>query len=98
MGTAYAQVKTDAGGVEGTTNADGVRAFLGVPYAAPPVGALRWQAPQPVAPWTGVKQAAAFGARCMQGPIFGDMVFRDQVSEDCLYLNVWAPAARRSCR
>src|SRR6476620_10086614 len=88
---AYAQVKTDAGVVEATTNAGGVRAFVGVPYAAPPVGALRWQAPQPVAPWTGVKQAATFGARCMQGPIFGDMVFRDQVSEDCLYLNVWAP-------
>ena len=68
-----------------------MRAFLGVPYAAPPVGALRWQAPQPVTPWTGVKQAATFGARCMQGPIFGDMVFRDQLSEDCLYLNVWAP-------
>jgi len=89
----FAQVKTDAGVVEGTTNPAGVRAFLGVPYAAPPVGALRWQAPQPVAPWTGVKQAATFGARCMQGSIFGDMVFRDQMSEDCLYLNVWAPAS-----
>src|SRR6478735_6435009 len=88
---AYAQVKTDAGVVEGTTNADGMRAFLGVPYAAPPVGTLRWQAPQPVTPWAGVKQAATFGARCMQGSIFGDMVFRDQLSEDCLYLNVWAP-------
>ena len=93
LGTADAQVKTDAGAVAGTTNADGVRAFLGVPYAAPPVGALRWQAPQPAVPWTGVKQAATFGARCMQGPIFGDMVFRDQLSEDCLYLNVWAPAS-----
>ena len=92
---ASAQVKTDAGAVEGTTNADGVRAFLGVPYAAPPVGALRWQAPQPVAPWTGVKHAATFGARCTQGPIFGDMVFRDQLSEDCLYLNVWAPRQPR---
>jgi len=88
----YAQVRTDAGAVEGATNADGVRAFLGIPYAAPPVGALRWQAPQAVAPWTGVKQATAFGARCMQGPIFNDMIFRDQLSEDCLYLNVWAPA------
>src|SRR4051794_25015784 len=87
----YAQVKTDAGAVEGATSADGVRAFLGIPYAAPPVGALRWQAPQPVTPWTAVKQVTAFGARCMQGPIFNDMIFRDQLSEDCLYLNVWAP-------
>jgi para-nitrobenzyl esterase len=89
----YAQVKTDAGPVEGTKNADGVRVFLGIPYAAPPVGALRWEAPQRVAPWTEVRQATAFGARCMQGPIYTDMVFRDQLSEDCLYLNVWAPAS-----
>jgi para-nitrobenzyl esterase len=90
--SAFAQVKTESGAVEGTSNADGVRAFLGIPYGAPPVGALRWQAPQPVPPWTGIKRATTFGARCMQGPIFGDMVFRDQPSEDCLYLNVWAPA------
>ena len=88
-----AQVKTDAGLIEGTTSADGaVRAFLGVPYAAPPVGPLRWKAPQPVAPWQGVRKATAFGARCIQGRIFDDMIFRDEMSEDCLYLNVWTPA------
>jgi hypothetical protein len=70
-----------------------VRVFEGVPFAAPPVGALRWQAPQPAAPWTGVRKADQFGARCYQGNIFGDMIFRDKgISEDCLYLNVWTPS------
>jgi len=88
-----AQVKTDAGVVEGTTSVDGkVRTFLGIPYAAPPVGVLRWKAPQPVVPWTGVRKASSFGARCTQGRIFDDMIFRDEMSEDCLYLNVWTPA------
>ena len=100
--SAFAQVKTDAGTVEGTTSVDGkVRTFLGIPYAAPPVGALRWKAPQPVAPWTGVRKATSFGARCMQGRIFDDMIFRDEMSEDCLYLNVWTPRASprvASCR
>src|SRR6185437_3745495 len=67
--------------------------FQGIPYAAPPVGALRWQPPQPVKPWSGVRQVRGFGPRCMQLPLFGDMVFRaDGMSEDCLYLNVWKPA------
>lgn len=89
---AGAQVRTQAGLVEGTVSADGhVRTFIGIPYAAPPVGQLRWQAPQPVTPWDGVRKATTFGARCMQGPIFSDMIFRDQMSEDCLYLNVWTP-------
>jgi para-nitrobenzyl esterase len=73
---------------------DGVtlREFQGIPYAAPPVGALRWKPPQPVAPWSGVRQARRFGPRCMQLPLFGDMVFRaNGMSEDCLYLNVWTP-------
>ena len=86
-------VKTKAGLVEGTATADqAVRAFLGVPYAAPPVGELRWREPQPAAPWQGVRKATAFGARCPQGRIFDDMVFRDEPAEDCLYLNVWTPA------
>ena len=92
---AAAQVKTSAGLLEGEASADGaVRAYKGVPFAAPPVGALRWQAPQPPAPWSGVRKAVKFGARCEQGPIFGDMIFRDEPSEDCLYLNVWTPAAK----
>src|SRR6185312_16217623 len=75
-------------------SADGkVRAFEGIPFAAPPVGKLRWQAPQPVAAWDGVKKATAFGSRCMQAPIYSDMIFRDPgPSEDCLYVNVWTPA------
>ncbi len=85
---------TDAGQLEGAVSADSkVRIFRGIPFAAPPVGALRWKAPQPVPSWAGVRQATDFGARCMQGRIFNDMVFRDSgPSEDCLYLNVWTPA------
>ena len=88
------QVKVEGGVLAGIAGADPtVRVFEGVPFAAPPVGALRWQAPQPAAPWTGVRQADQFGARCYQGNIFGDMIFRDKgISEDCLYLNVWTPS------
>jgi para-nitrobenzyl esterase len=74
--------------------ASGVRAYKGVPYAAPPVGPLRWRPPQPVAPWTGVRSAEAFGPNSMQGIVFGDI---DPtvcgISEDCLTLNVWTPAS-----
>ncbi|MEO6994965.1 MAG: carboxylesterase family protein, partial [Lacunisphaera sp.] len=91
---AHAQIKTDAGLVQGLpADAAGVRAFEGIPFAAPPVGELRWKAPQPVAPWTGVRPAVEFGPRAMQAPIFSDMIFRDAgPSEDCLYLNVWTPS------
>ncbi len=92
--TAGAEVRTTGGLVEGTTVADGkVRVYKGIPYAAPPVGELRWKPPQPAAPWTGVRQATAFGPQCMQGTIFSDIVFDRPASEDCLYLNVWTPAA-----
>jgi para-nitrobenzyl esterase len=88
------RVTTASGVVEGMAAADpGIRAFEGIPFAAPPVGNLRWQPPQPVAPWTGIREAKAFGPRCMQTHMFADMVFRDAgPSEDCLYLNVWTPA------
>jgi len=87
------RVKTAHGVVEGTMVTEGVRAFRGIPFAAPPVGDLRWQPPQPVKPWEGVRRAERFGPRAMQRPIFGDMNFRsDGISEDCLYLNVWTPA------
>ncbi len=70
-----------------------VLTYLGIPYAAPPVGDLRWRPPQPAAAWTGIRQGDKFGARCMQGSVFDDMIFRDSgSSEDCLYLNVWTPA------
>jgi para-nitrobenzyl esterase len=90
---AEVQVRTEAGVVEGAASADGkVVIFKGIPFAAPPVGELRWKEPQPVARWEGVRKATEFGARCMQARIFEDMVFRDAgPSEDCLYLNVWTP-------
>ncbi len=82
------------GVLEGVISADDkVRTFKGIPYAAPPVGPLRWKEPQPAAAWEGVRRASEYGARCMQGSIYADMVFRDSgPSEDCLYLNLWMPA------
>jgi para-nitrobenzyl esterase len=74
----------------------GVWLFRGIPYAAPPVGDLRWQPPQPVIPWAGVKAADHFSAVCMQAQAATDSnAWREgtyPVSEDCLYLNVWTPA------
>ena len=87
------QVKTVDGVVEGVMEKSGIRTFRGIPFAAPPVGDLRWKPPQPVKNWEGVHRADRFGPRAMQRPIFGDMNFRsDGMSEDCLYLNVWTPA------
>jgi para-nitrobenzyl esterase len=87
-------VKTDLGPVRGKISADGkIDIFLGIPYAAPPTGRLRWKPPQPAATWTDTHNATAFGSRCMQLPIYSDMVFEDPgMSEDCLNLNVWAPS------
>jgi para-nitrobenzyl esterase len=91
-------VKTASGTLEGTGPLpSGVREFKGIPFAQPPVGNLRWTAPQPAATWNGVRQAKEFGPRCMQLPIYGDMGFRSNgMSEDCLYLNVWTPAKSSS--
>ena len=87
------RVQTANGLLEGV-NAFDVRYFKGVPFAAPPVGDLRWKEPQPVKNWEGVRKADKFGPRAMQRPIYSDMMFRsDGVSEDCLYLNIWTPAA-----
>jgi para-nitrobenzyl esterase len=80
------------GALQGTREASGVISFKGVPFAAPPVGPLRWKAPQPVANWRGVRKADTFGPRPMQLALFGDMGFRSTgMSEDSLYLNVWTP-------
>jgi para-nitrobenzyl esterase len=74
----------------------GVRLYRGIPYAAPPVGNLRWRPPQPVVPWTGIKAADHFGSACMQAPTDTEgNAWREglvPVSEDCLYINVWTPA------
>ncbi len=86
------RVKVANGILEGVDES-GVFAFKGIPFAAPPVGDLRWREPQPAKNWEGVRKADKFGPRPMQRPIFGDMQFRsDGMSEDCLYLNVWTPA------
>ena len=91
------RAKTANGVVEGTRTSAGIRVFRGLPFAAPPVGELRWKAPQPVKNWTGVRPAVEFGPNCMQRPIYGDMEFRNTgTSEDCLYLNVWTPAKSAS--
>jgi len=81
-------------------SADGqVRDFLGIPYAAPPVGLLRWRPPQAAPKWHHVRQATSFGPRCMQPRIYKDMVFRDPgQSEDCLTLNIWTPAKSKKAR
>jgi para-nitrobenzyl esterase len=87
------RVKTQSGTLEGTVTADAsVRIFRGIPFAAPPVGDLRWRPPQPVQHWKGVRQAVEFGPHCVQGKVFGDIVFRGkEMSEDCLSLTVWTP-------
>jgi len=91
-------VKTDKGKVHGAFSTDGkVRSFVGIPYAAPPVGQLRWKAPQPAAAWKGVRPATEFGHHCWQFGVSADMVFRDAgESEDCLTLNVWTPAGAKT--
>jgi len=88
------RVKVQGGTLEGTVGRDpAIRRFGAVPFAAPPVGNLRWQAPQPVVPWKGVRKADQFGAHCTQGRVFDDIIFRnDTMSEDCLSLTVWTPA------
>ena len=86
-------VRTEAGRVQGTRT-DGVNAYLGLPYAAPPVGPLRWRPPQPAGAWTGVRLATRFAPACMQTGVSMPGETPPKVSEDCLYLNVWSPPSR----
>ncbi|MBD0851813.1 carboxylesterase/lipase family protein [Maribacter arenosus] len=90
------QVKIENGTIEGNYNTHtGIQTYFGVPFAKPPIGELRWKAPQPLDNWEGVKETKVFGPRPMQTLVFGDMKSRSNgVSEDCLYLNVWTPAKR----
>jgi len=94
------EVSVENGKLQGTTNEDHtVRMFRGIPFAAPPVGELRWKAPQPALNWSGVRQADKFGAPCLQTNVFGDIYFRDaQPSEDCLTLDIWIPAKPASAK
>ena len=88
---AQTQVKAAEGILEGK-DLSGITIFKGVPFAAPPVGNLRWKAPQPVQKWEGVRKATEYGPNPMQEALFGDMNFGTKVnSEDCLYLNIWTP-------
>jgi para-nitrobenzyl esterase len=88
---AFAQKATPpvqvTGGTISGTKSEGVKTFLGIPFAAPPVGDLRWRAPQTVVPWQGIKTATQFSPACAQKV---DWVTGPK-SEDCLYLNIWAP-------
>lgn len=88
------QITISSGIVEGEFDIKtNIQSFKGIPFAQPPVGDLRWKAPQPVTSWNSVKQTKKFGPRAIQSNVFGDMGFRsDGMSEDCLYLNVWSPA------
>jgi para-nitrobenzyl esterase len=92
-----AAVAVDGGRITGALapGSDMVWTYKGIPFAAPPVGNLRWREPQPVVPWQGVREATGFGRACLQslrqeGSFYGQMV--DQMGEDCLYLNVWTAA------
>ena len=88
------KIKTTLGTLEGTATPDGaVHAFKGIPYAAPPVGNLRWAPPQPAAKFQGLFAAKDYGNHCAQANSFADMIFHDAgPSEDCLSLNIWTPA------
>jgi para-nitrobenzyl esterase len=93
-------VRTESGWLSGTRSHDAtVHAFKGVPYAQPPVGELRWQAPRPVKPWQGERAADRFGPRCIQPEYPSNSISffgSEAESEDCLYLNVWTPTLDRA--
>ncbi|MBT0667967.1 carboxylesterase family protein [Novosphingobium profundi] len=90
-----AQVTVADGRLEGT-QADGVLAWKGIPFAAAPIGDLRWRAPQPATPWSGVRDASQYGHDCMQVPFPSDAApLGTPPAEDCLYLNVWKPAGAK---
>ena len=89
---AFSQIQTakvTGGEVRGVVT-EGISVFKGIPFAAPPMGELRWKAPAPVKAWTGIRKADIFGPACMQAA--NSMGNTAPVSEDCLYLNVWTPA------
>jgi para-nitrobenzyl esterase len=91
-------VETTSGRVSGIAGRNGVVAYLGIPYAAPPTGALRWRAPQPALSWTGIRAAAEYGPPCFQAKWAGRSPDLTLMSEDCLTLNVWVPQRRQAER
>jgi para-nitrobenzyl esterase len=89
-------VTIESGTLQGTLN-DGVIAFKGIPFAAPPSGALRWRGPQSAAKWGGVRDASAYGNDCMQLPFPSDAAPLGTLpAEDCLYANIWRPATKQT--
>jgi para-nitrobenzyl esterase len=85
-------VRTTDGSVRGSV-VDGVASWKGIPFAAPAVGPLRWRAPQPATPWSGVRDAVEYQHDCVQLPFPSDAApLGTTPSEDCLYLNIWKPA------
>lgn len=90
------QTKIKNGLIEGNYDTESrISKYFGIPFAKPPVGGLRWKAPEPADNWEGVKETKKFGPRPVQANVFGDMnSWSDGLSEDCLYLNVWSPAKR----
>jgi len=101
VSTALAQVQSarvTGGEVQGVV-VNGIASFKGIPFAAPPVGQNRWRSPQPVVPWSGVRRADTFAPACMQDTALAARLGAPtEVSEDCLYLNVWTPAKSSSER
>jgi para-nitrobenzyl esterase len=90
---AAALALTTSGSISGVREA-GVSVYKGVPFAAPPLGELRWRPPEPPAPWTGTRNAIAFAPACMQEGVSMPGEVPPADSEDCLYLNIWTPAKR----
>ncbi|MBN2062321.1 MAG: carboxylesterase family protein [Deltaproteobacteria bacterium] len=88
---APAPVRVEGGVVQGVVE-DGLTVYRGIPFAAPPVGDLRWRAPQPVVKWDGVKETFKFAPACVQGLMMGPGESGSAPCEDCLYLNIWSPA------
>ena len=91
-GGANPVVRIDGGLIRGAS-ATGVNSFLGLPYAAPPTGKLRWRPPQPASSWSGIRDATQFGASCPQSTMGNPFLPPGTISEDCLYLNVYTPAS-----
>jgi para-nitrobenzyl esterase len=92
-------VRIDTGAVAGSLLAPSVKAYLGIPFAAPPVRENRWRAPQPVKAWQGIYNADSLKPECPQAlrsPSINHYFGEEAVSEDCLYLNLWAPAAAKA--
>ncbi len=99
----FEKVQVDGGLISGINNAeDGVFVFKGIPFAAPPVGDLRWREPQPIISWEGIRDASEFGASAIQNrnysylPWTEEFMVQNDISEDCLFLNVWTPAKTTS--